>query len=192
MLSCPGVESKAELVYGTWHANDKRQGACLLRPLIRGGGGQGRAQTIVTVAAAATKTQSPNLDEVLHLKTSEMLACITVTKTRLPRAPKTQILLQILSYLSCWSHHPSQEMEECFSLDFNLESTAPQPRGRRNFPFALLNVLFNVTCQSHDQLLIPQICHAPPLCSRHCFRLQGYSMSKSKILALMKIRENRQ
>lgn len=36
-------------------------------------------------AAAVMEIWSPRLGDILHLKTSEMLACITVTITKLPR-----------------------------------------------------------------------------------------------------------
>lgn len=44
-------------------------------------GSQGGAETAVTVGAAATEIWFQHLDEVLDLKSSEMLASITVTMT---------------------------------------------------------------------------------------------------------------
>lgn len=97
----------------------------LLRPLIKGDG-QGRVQSIVT--AAGREVWAPPLDEVLHWKSSEMLACITITMMEPPQTLYTQIPPISLSYLSCWSHHCPQEMEEAVSSDRDLGSTAHSPR----------------------------------------------------------------
>lgn len=56
----------------------------MLRPLIRGGGDQGGAQTVGTAVLAAMEIWSEYLDEALHLKSSKMLACTAVTMTKLP------------------------------------------------------------------------------------------------------------
>lgn len=164
ILSCPGIEGRAELGYGPCSVNDKC--TCLLRPLIR----VGRKGSTVATAAAATEIWSSRLDEVLHLKCSEMLALLLPWQS-CPGHSKPKFSTKFCPISPADITTTPKGWSRCFFSPWSGVHS-PESSRWRTVSLALLNILFNAPCWSPKQLLIPQIYNDLLLCARHCFGLQ--------------------
>lgn len=87
IIFCSSVYGRAELGWEIMPYKWLSVGLFFLKPQIKVKGRKGKGHTALRAAAAVTASEIPSqfFDEVLHLKPSEMLACITVTMVELPK-----------------------------------------------------------------------------------------------------------